>query len=177
MPRQFFKRWMLKPEWFERNRKFRWLGSRLAQPYLWHLSRSSVSRAFLIGMFWMVMPMPLQSVPAAICAIRFRANVGLSVVLCWITNPLTMAPFLYVTYKLGASILRIPDSETEIHATTSWVMSHLRDIWAPLWVGSIVLGLALSGVSYVVVRSVWRLSVSRRWTRRKRLPSLVKSGT
>jgi len=167
MPRRFFKRWMLKPEWFEKKRHFRWLGRTLAQPYLWHLSRTSVSRAFLIGMFWMVIPMPFQSVPAAICAVRFRANLGLSVVLCWITNPLTMAPFLYGTYKVGTWILGMRDDETEIHATTDYVKSHLGDIWAPLFLGSFVTGIVLSAVSYVMVRGIWRWSVSRRWKQRK----------
>lgn len=177
MPRQFFKRWMLKPEWFEKNRNFRWLGKRLSQPYLWHLSRASVSRAFLIGMFWMVIPMPFQSVPAAFCAVGLRANIGLSVVLCWISNPLTMAPLLYGTYKLGTWILGMREDETEIHATTDWIMAHLRDIWAPLFVGSLATGIALSLGSYTIVRGFWRLSVSRRWRQRKQLPSLVKSGT
>ena len=177
MPRQFFKRWMLKPEWFEKNRNFRWLGKTLGQPYLWHLSRASVSRAFLIGMFWMVIPMPFQSVPAAVCAVRFRANLGLSVVLCWISNPITMAPFLYGTYRLGEWILGTGASGEEMHATTEWVMSHLKEIWAPLYVGSLVTGVVLAGVSYIVVRGIWRLSVSRRWSQRKSAPAFVKSGT
>ena len=82
------------------------LGPAILQPNLWHLNRKSVSRAIAIGLFCAFLPIPLQMVLAAFFAIIFAANLPISVILVWITNPITIPPILLIAYKIGALIIR-----------------------------------------------------------------------
>ena len=81
------------------------LGPAILQPNLWHLNRKSVSRAIAIGLFCAFLPIPLQMVLAAFFAIIFAANLPISVILVWITNPITIPPILLIAYKIGALII------------------------------------------------------------------------
>ena len=90
MPRRFIKRYMPHPERIKASRSLRFLGDLIHDPNLWHLNRHSVSRAMAIGLFWALIPMPLQMLAAAACAIPARANLPIAVGLVWLTNPLTM---------------------------------------------------------------------------------------
>jgi uncharacterized protein (DUF2062 family) len=48
-----------------------------------------------------MMLMPFQMIPAALLAIRVRANVPFAMAAVWITNPLTMAPTIGLQFLLG----------------------------------------------------------------------------
>lgn len=78
---------------------------------LWVPCRDSVATGLAIGLFFSMMLMPFQSLPAAIIAMRMRANVPFAMAACWITNPLTAAPTLYAQFRTGQwmrDTLRIP---------------------------------------------------------------------
>jgi uncharacterized protein (DUF2062 family) len=168
MARRLFQRIFPHPDRLKKNPRLRRISSILARRELWHLTRHSVARAFAIGMFWMIMPMPLQMVPAALCAMYFRANVGIAVVLCWVSNPLTMAPFMYGTYRLGRFVLGEPTPDAEFHASPEWILANARDIGWPFLLGSLVAGVVMSIGSYVGVHALWRWNVWRRWQRSRR---------
>lgn len=48
-----------------------------------------------------MMLMPFQMLPAAILAMRARANVPFAIAACWLTNPITTPPTLYAQFRLG----------------------------------------------------------------------------
>ncbi|MFW6343056.1 MAG: DUF2062 domain-containing protein, partial [Halothiobacillaceae bacterium] len=76
-------------------------GSRLQDGNLWHLNRRSVSGGVAVGLFSAFVPIPFQMVLAAGLAILLRVNLPLSVVLVWITNPITIVPLLWVANRIG----------------------------------------------------------------------------
>src|SRR5437764_13719084 len=90
-----------KDKWF--NRIF---GKYFQNPDLWHLNRVAVANAVSIGLFWTFLPFPGHMFVAAFFAILFHANLPISIILVWIANPLTLAPMLYFSYKLGEWVLR-----------------------------------------------------------------------
>jgi len=145
-----------------------WLGKWLHDPNIWYLHRHSVAKAFLIGLFWMAIPIPSQMVAAAVTAISLRANLALSVALVWISNPLTMAPIFYFNYEIGTLILGQPTEES-IHFELSWqwLTTTLGDLWQPLYLGSVVVGLVLGVVSYLFIHLAWRYHVLKTWQKRK----------
>src|SRR3954465_2444542 len=106
MARRFLKKYLPQRDRVHKNRLLSMFGHVLLQPNLWHLNRRSVARAALVGLFWTVIPMPVQTIPGTACAIALRANLGLTLVLIWVTNPLTIAPVLYGCYQVGRLFIR-----------------------------------------------------------------------
>jgi uncharacterized protein len=107
MPRRLFKRYMPSPDSIKGNKSLRFLGTLIHDPNLWHLNRHSVARAMAVGLFWAMIPMPMQMLAAAAVAIALRANLPISIGLVWLTNPITMPPVFYCSYKLGAWLSNI----------------------------------------------------------------------
>ena len=145
------------------------MGKWLQNPAIWHLHRHSVSKAFFIGLFWMAIPMPSQMIAAAITAIIFRANLPLSVVLVWITNPITIPPIFYFNYLVGTYILGY-ESADKLHfeLTLEWMMTTLGDLWVPLFLGSFVVGIVLGLLGFLTINLIWRMQVLKSWKNRRR---------
>lgn len=143
------------------------LGARIRNPNLWHVNRHSVSKAVSIGLFMAMVPMPFQMVPAALLAFWFRANMLISVVLVWITNPITMPPIFYFSYKVGALILNMPLKKIHFEISWHWLWHNFSGIALPLYVGSILLGLIMAIMGNLIVRLVWRLAIYRSMKRKK----------
>ncbi len=73
----------------------------IANRCLWIPCRDTVAAGLSIGLFFSMMLMPFQMIPAALIAMRVRANVPFAMLACWITNPLTTPPVLYGQFRLG----------------------------------------------------------------------------
>lgn len=147
-------------------------GTLLHDPNLWHLNRRSASGAFAVGVFLALIPMPFQMVVAAAAAILLRVNLPLSVALVWISNPLTMPPMYYFTYRVGTWLLDVPHREEEhidFAFTLEWFGSSLGAIWQPLYLGSFVTALICSLLAYVTIRGLWQLHLVQHYRNRKRL--------
>jgi uncharacterized protein (DUF2062 family) len=166
MPRKIFKRYIPKPEHVQSNPKLRFLGPLLEDPNLFHLNRYSVSMAFLIGVFLAFFPLPGQMALAALIAFWVRCNLPITVALVWITNPITITPIFFATYKLGSWLL---DTPPMILDSVSWETLHseIIKIWKPLLVGSLCAGSFFSLFSYFTVSFCWRLYVIYQWNHRK----------
>ncbi|MCQ4347883.1 DUF2062 domain-containing protein [Pseudomonas stutzeri] len=167
MPRRIFKRYMPDPERIRGNKSLRFLGHLIHDPNLWHLNRHSVARAMAIGLFWAMIPMPMQMLAAAALAIPLRANLPISVGLVWLTNPITMPPIFYCTYKLGAWLMGLPAVVMPDELSMAWVVEELTVLWKPLYLGSLVCGLAAAALGYFGTMLYWRWWVQRSWLRRQ----------
>tara|TARA_R110002094_G_scaffold120698_1_gene115523 strand:- start:1697 stop:2455 length:759 start_codon:yes stop_codon:yes gene_type:complete len=167
MPRRFIKRFLPNEAKIKAHPSLSRLGSALHNPNLWHLNRNSVSLAFLVGIFCAFLPIPMQMLVAAVLAILIHSNLPISVGLVWITNPLTMPPIFYFTFKVGAWLLNLPDHEQEFTMTFEWISGELSHIWWPLLFGSLVCGLFFSVLSFFSVRLLWAWHVGKSWRQRK----------
>ncbi len=172
MPKKFIRRYLPEHHVIKEHKHLQFLGEHLHDPNLWHLNRRSVAKAVAVGFFCMYLPIPGQMIVAAILAILSGANLPLSVVLVWITNPLTMPPMFYAAYKLGAWVLGTEHQVSPDIFTFSGALHEMGEIWWPLLLGSLILGITLAGVGYVGARLLWRWIVIKSWQkRRQRLPS------
>ena len=167
MPHKFLKRYSPSPKTIRENKALSCLGESIHQPNLWHMNRRSVSKAFAIGLFCAWLPMPMQTVLAAILAIYFRAHIPLSVVLVFITNPVTMPPMFYFAYKLGSFLLGIEPESVQMDLSWEWFGSTLGHIWRPLIFGSLILAIFSAMAGFLTIQIIWRNSVKRRWKERK----------
>ena len=167
MPKQLLKRFFPNPKTVQQHPSLQFLGPLLHEPNLWHLNRRSVSRAFLVGVFFAFMPMPFQMVAAAILGVMIHSNLPISIGLVWISNPITIPPIFYFTYKVGTVILDTPIREFEIELSLDWVLTELGAIWQPLLLGSLICAIIFSAISFIGIRLFWRIHVVSNWNKRK----------
>ena len=119
----------------------------------------------------------LQMILTVLLSALLRANKVVGVPFVWISNPLTV-PFIYgPSYALGRFLLGSQDAKPnflQIIASkdgwfeTVWAWWHetLKVSW-PLWIGSVLMGLVLGGVTYLVLRSAVRTYREHRARRRR----------
>ncbi len=174
MPKKALKKLFPNPKSIQEHPSLQFLGTLLHEPNLWHLNRRSVSRAFLVGIFFAFMPMPFQMVAAAIVGVFVHSNLPISIGLVWISNPITIPPIFYFTYKVGAAMLDLPTQPFEIELSLEWALEKLGAIWEPLLLGSLLCALIFSTLGYVGIRLFWRFHVMHNWKKRhkRRLKAL-----
>lgn len=110
---------------------------------LWVPCRDSVAVGTAVGMFFAVMPMPMQSVAAALIAVRARANVPFAVGACFLSNPLTNVPIWISQLFIGNFVLKhLPVS---MPGEIMKLQTHLPGVGS-INVGSFIVGSIVSGV-------------------------------
>lgn len=162
MTKNLIKKWFPAYESVRGHRALEVLGPRLRAPDLWHLNRRSVAGAFAVGLFVAFLPIPMQMLAAAAIAIWIRVNLPVSVLMVWVSNPLTIPPIAYTAYTIGRWILDEPRRSFHVELTMDWLAGDLLTIWKPLVTGSLVLAVAASAVGYVAIRLIWWFSVLER---------------
>jgi len=158
MPRRFFRRlnfdrhavarqWYMRP--FERI---------LHEPRIWSTRRRSIVPGVGVGLFCAWIPVPGHSIIAALVALALRVNIPVAVLATLITNPVTMGPFYYAAYRVGAAILEMRTrANVDIPADS---VTEMMGIWQPFLLGCFILGSATAAVGYFSLNLIWRLSVS-----------------
>ena len=168
MPRKMFRRLALPPHKLREIRSLRPLGEWIYEPNLWHINRNSTAKAFAIGLFCAMLPIPGQIFVAALMAVKLRANLPLSVSLVFVTNPLTMPVIYYGAYQFGALLLGTEVKAVEFAISWQWLGDSLGAIWAPFLLGCFLIGTLLAGMSYALINALWRWRVSLDWSKRQR---------
>ena len=169
MPKKWLRKWLPHPSKIKSQGQLQVFSKFLGSENLWHLNRHSVARGTAIGLFCCFLPIPFQMVVAAAFAILFQANILISVLLVWISNPLTMPVMFYVTYKLGTLVLHVPAKQNVAFTfTLDWFQNQLSHILLPLLTGSLLCGIASAIIAYFGIHFIWRVWVRRAWQLRKR---------
>ena len=167
MPRRIIKKYMPDHKKIRDHKYLRMFGNLLHDPGLWHLNRHSVAGAFFVGLIAAYVPIPFQMVLAAGMAIALHVNLPISVVLVWVSNPLTMPPMFYLAYKVGAWVMAIPEQEFSFELSFRWFTEGMAAIWQPFLLGCLILGLSLGLLGYASINLLWRGYVL--WKRKHKL--------
>ncbi len=173
MAKKLFKKFSPNLKTIREHKHLKIFGSLLHDPNLWRFTRYSVATAFSVGLFVAFIPVPFQMVLAAALAIVVRSNLPLSAVIVWFTNPVTMFPIFYFCFRVGAFILGREAKGFQFELSFEWLTGGLAAIWQPFLLGCFLTGTTLAIAGNIIVRIVWRYSVSRDWKARrlrKRLP-------
>lgn len=169
MPKKFFRRYLPSHADLKEQSSLRLaLGDLLHDPNVWHLNRRSVSGGFAVGLFFAWIPLPMQMPLAAIAALLLRVNLPLSVVLVWISNPLTWGPMFWFAWKVGSVLLGIEHVPMTFAPTLEWFTTGIARIWLPLTIGSLLLGALSALIGFLLCRLAWRYHVIRNLLRRRR---------
>lgn len=175
MPKALIRRYLPSPEKIREQKSLGFMRHRLGDPSVWHLNRRSASLAMFWGILFAFMPMPFQMVPATLIAVGLRINLPMVLVLTWLTNPITVLPFMYASYAAGSLALNVPmlnwaEMEGLMTAmlslgsvsSSSNIMAQLK----PFLVGTLILGVTLGSLGYVGMQAYWRWHVVRQWQAR-----------
>jgi uncharacterized protein (DUF2062 family) len=168
MAKHFIRRITPNHATISKHRHLQIFGKRLHDPNLWHINRRSSAGAFAVGLFIAFVPIPFQMVLAAGAAIILRVNLPLSVVLVWVTNPVTIPPICLFAYLVGTWVLGTPASANDFVFTLAWFENRgLEDIWAPFLLGCLICGGISSIIGYSLIRGLWRMHAVRQWEKRR----------
>jgi len=173
--RQSVKRQFLKSRRIKEHRVLGYFGEAFDRRCLWHVTRFSVAKAFAVGIFSAYLPIPFEMIIAAILAYIVRANLPISVMLIWISNPFTWALLWGPPYLLGALILG-QQSDPVAVLTREWVQNH----YSAMLLGCSLVGAAMGIAAYFTVLLLWRMDVVKQWEQRrnfrKKREQLIKVG-
>lgn len=166
MPKHLIRRFMPDPEGLKKHKHLQMFAHLLHDPNLWHLNRKSVSGAIACGLFWAMIPIPMQMIASTLSAISLRLNLPISISLVWVTNPLTIPPVFYFNYLVGTWILGAPPDVGEFQMSVEWITKELGNIWMPLYFGSFIVAVIVAALGYIAIRLYWRWHVIHRYRKR-----------
>ena len=166
MPKKTIQKFLPDHDKVKQQKSLKIFGSLLHDANLWHLNRRSARGAFSVGLFFAFIPVPFQMVLAAACAIPFRVNLPLSVALVWLTNPLTMPPIFYCSYRVGAFALGQKTHPFHFEASWEWLVESLSTIGPAFMIGSLICASIAALVGYFGIDWLWRHSVNKAWNSR-----------
>lgn len=167
MAKKLIQRWMPSRTAILENKYLKIFGNSIFHTHLWHLNRHSTAKAFVIGLFACWIPVPFQMVISAGLAILFHANLPVSVLLVWLTNPVTMPVLFYISYRIGLMALGLPPSDFSFELSIDWLVNGLSSIWQPFLLGCLICGFISSALGYICVQMAWQHSVLKE--RKKRV--------
>ena len=168
MAKNVIKRMFPKLDSVKEEKILKIFGPAVLQANLWHINKKSVSRGFAIGAFCAFLPIPgIQMLLAAFLSITFAANLPLAVILTWITNPFTYIPIAYFAIKIGELFISA-ESAYQIKSEQINILTDLMQYWEPLFLGSFILSIISSLLSYILIRMYWRYYVIKVWSKRKK---------
>lgn len=136
----------------------------------WTFHRHSVTRAFAVGLFIAFIPptpLPVHIVTCVILGVLFRLNLPVLIATVFLSNPLTWLPQVAGSIWVGAKLLGMDLVPVlhELHHRHPW--RHIGELWAPLLLGALVLGLTAAAAGYVLAQLAWRAHVLYQLRRRR----------
>jgi uncharacterized protein (DUF2062 family) len=140
----------------------------LSDAGLWHVNRRNSTGAIAIGLFICCLPIPGHMLLAVLASLYWRLNLPLAVLTVWFNNPLTIGLIYYGSYRFGALLLHLQHHPFPRHLSFDWLFMELSQIWEPLWLGCIIVGILLALIGYVTLSVIWQVSIRVRWCKRQR---------
>ena len=130
----------------------RWIGETLFLKSLWTPQKNAIARAWLIGCLIATSPFfGFHFLIGLSLAIILRANLPLTIILLFTTNPFT-APFFYsFAFLLGCLILNQPFHSFRFEASLTWIYQ----AGLPLILGCSTIGLGFGVSGYFLILKWW----------------------
>lgn len=186
--RRHFRRTILKtyrylkhPRRLKKSRVLKWFSRHFLDKQVWRPTQHTLAGGLAVGMFITSIIFPGQIPVAVALAGLFRVNVPIAIVACWLSNPFTFAPMIFVEVKIGEWFLHLFGMQSDGAAAIAKAQAFFSDAyrgeiaWAALWhrfyellsvakelyIGAIVIACVLSAMSYIVAYSLWGVFFGR----------------
>src|SRR5688572_29007694 len=151
MPRRILKKILPNRHTLSQRWYLRPFGALLKDPVYWSVHRKGVLKAFALGLFICFIPLPIHLLVPPIAAFALRANVPVTMITLFVTNPLTYVPTFFTVYWVGAQLMGIPMAPFHFSLEWEWVETQLLQIWKPLLLGCFVTAVLTAGTGYLLL--------------------------
>jgi uncharacterized protein (DUF2062 family) len=134
----------------------------------WTFNRHSVTRGFALGLFIAFIPptpLPIHTVTCVIFGMLCRLNLPVLLGTVFVSNPFTWLPQVAGSLWVGAKLMGLNLMPLLLRSSHPW--NELSQLWAPLLLGALVLGLTAAAVGYVLAQCLWRARVIHHLRRRR----------
>jgi len=143
-----------------------WLGARIHNRDLWRFRRRPIANGLAGGLFFSMLPIPMQGLFAAAAGIARGWNLPSAIVATWVSNPLTYVPMFIAAKGSVMGLYGLFGAEPAIRQLTA---DQLKDLdWAgflklashagpELLLGYVLVGLACAVAGYGLVHGFWWL--------------------
>jgi uncharacterized protein (DUF2062 family) len=150
----------------------RWFARHFLDKRVWKPTQHTFAGGVAVGLLVSMQLLPMQMPVAAILAAVFRVNIPIAIVMCWLSNPVTMPALVPLEYALGKWVLSwissVPTTpfprELPHSFAESWLA--LKEHAPVMLFGGLLLGGALAPVGYAISYAGW--SRLEAWAQRRR---------
>ncbi|WP_345992279.1 DUF2062 domain-containing protein [Sulfurimonas sp. HSL-1716] len=122
-------------------------------------NRKNISKGVFIGLFIGFIPMPMQMLAVVAMMPFAKFNVPIAISMVWLSNPFTMPAMYYMEYLTGSFFLGTQVAPVEI--TMQWFSDNLKNIFVPLYVGTLFYSVTVSSAMYFLINFLWKRSVHK----------------
>jgi uncharacterized protein len=137
----------------------------------WAFKRTRVINAFSVGLLVAFVPptplLPLHLTLCLVLGIVFRLNLPVLLATVFVSNPLTWAPQVAGSIWVGAKLMGL-NLMPMLHGLSHRnFRTQIQQLWEPLLLGALVLGVCAAAAGYLLAQCVWRGRVIYRLHRRR----------
>lgn len=137
------------------------VGERIFDPNLWKPTKNGILWAVTLGIVVAFSPFwGAQMVIVGLLAVLFKFNIPISLLMVWISNPLTVFFIYPFEIKLGMIVLGddrgFPNTIPSLEALVSLLWSFI----VPLCIGSAITSITMGVVAYILVQIMFKLGVT-----------------
>ncbi|MDZ4288216.1 MAG: DUF2062 domain-containing protein [Prosthecobacter sp.] len=164
--RSVFKtyRFLKHPRKLKKSRVMRWFARHFLDKQVWRPTQHTLSGGMAVGIFISLQLLPIQMPAATILAAIFRVNIPVAIIMCWLSNPVTIPFIAWLEYIIGKWFLTlyttVPSTPfpTELPESMvdAWIV--LKEHAPVMLVGGILLGAVLSAFSYCATWGAWEIT-------------------
>lgn len=171
MGADLIRRFMPSREQLANNKYMAPIAHRFLSPELWRFTRRSVPRGVALGLFSAFIIPVGQIFLSAFLALPFRANVPVSALVTFITNPFTFPFWIVIANRVGSLFIEFDAVDADELSGGAWDwLTDFFEMAGTTVLGFLVLALVSSAVGYVISSAAWRIIVARK--RAKRLAAM-----
>jgi uncharacterized protein (DUF2062 family) len=137
----------------------------------WSFTRNRVVHGFSLGLLIAFVPptpfLPLHLTLCVLLGIMFRLNMPVLFATVFVSNPLTWFPQIAGSIWVGAKLMGLNLMPVLHDLTHRNFRLRLHELWEPLLLGALVLGLCAAALGYFAAQCIWRCRVLYRLNRRR----------
>lgn len=160
-------RYLKHPRRLKKNPLLRWFAHHFLTKRVWKPTRHTLAGGAAVGCFITVQLIPVQMPLAVLLCAALRLNIPIALVICWVSNPVTLVPIGVMEKEIGEWLLRwLGDPGTQwLETMENQSLAKTLAYARYMYLGGLVAGAIFAPIGYAITYASWTLV--NRFTGRK----------